>query len=54
MTPSPTTSATTDDRGTCRHCPASREGCQARQAARYGRCCRACTHGPYDDGRATR
>jgi len=54
MTPSATTSATTDDRGPeCDHCRGSRDGCQARQAARYGRCCRLCTHGPYD-GRAAR
>jgi len=33
-----------DDRDLCRHCPASREGCEARKAARFGRCCSRCSH----------
>ena len=36
------------DRGTCAHCPASAEGCAARQAARFGPCCRRCSH--FSDG----
>ena len=35
----------TDDRGTCQHCPASRDGCQARQAFARQRCCWRCSHG---------
>jgi len=43
-TMTPTVSA---DRGpVCDHCQGSADGCAARQAARSGRCCRACTHGP--------
>ncbi len=37
--------ATNDDRDTCANCPASAEGCAARQVAKYGRCCTQCTHG---------
>jgi len=41
-----TTSTGTDDRGPeCANCPSSREGCEARQVAKYGRCCTQCTHG---------
>jgi len=32
------------DRGTCANCPASREGCLARQQFARERCCRLCTH----------
>ena len=32
------------DRGTCRHCPASADGCNARRAAIRERCCRRCDH----------
>lgn len=32
------------DRDTCGHCPASRDGCQARHAFTRQRCCRRCTH----------
>jgi len=40
---------TTDDRGAeCAHCRGSADGCRARLAARYGRCCQLCTHGPHD------
>jgi len=35
---------TTDGRGTCTHCPASRQGCRARQAFAHQRCCRCCSH----------
>ena len=49
MTTTATTTAT-DDRGpACAHCRGTADGCRARSAARFGRCCRLCTHGPYDD-----
>lgn len=34
----------TTDRGTCAHCPASAEGCDARRAATRRRCCHRCDH----------
>ena len=36
--------ATVLDRGTCAYCPASRDGCEARRAAGFGRCCNRCDH----------
>ncbi len=45
----PTLGVPTSDRGTCDHCRGSADGCEARRAARFGRCCRLCTHGPADD-----
>jgi len=40
---------TTTDRGTCDYCKGTADGCRARRAAGFGRCCRLCTHGPADD-----
>lgn len=47
-----TAAHTETDRGTCVHCPASAEGCQARQTFARERCCRRCTH-PSDDDTAS-
>ncbi len=33
-----------DDRGSCDHCPASAEGCEARQRFARERCCSRCSH----------
>ncbi len=33
-----------NDRGTCLHCPASRDGCEARWAGTHLRCCSRCAH----------
>ena len=33
-----------DDRGTCRGCPSSAEGCEARRRFGGGSCCSECDH----------